>query len=235
MYDPPSGKRLVLNAPEVSRREYRRRESPDPGLVREHLRDVQGRLAPGGERRPRTRRTSGSGRRRPRRSRSRIRRRTRRSISSTTPGLTCSRRRSRSRLKIGDQVVGHSSPAMPSCPKLLIVPVDRRPTGDRRHWSSSSSTSIARSSLAAPIRASWGSGSFTPTSNRSRSGSRTAHSLGGSRAAPTWTVAILDTRANQMVGSLVPMNVLKTVRLAMAACCARRSQALPLPRPRSCS
>ena len=26
---------------------------------------------------------------------------------STTPGRTCSRRRSRSRLKIGDQVVGH--------------------------------------------------------------------------------------------------------------------------------
>ena len=51
MYDPPSGKRLALNAPEASRREYMVDEVPDPGLVREHLLDHEGRLAPGGKRR----------------------------------------------------------------------------------------------------------------------------------------------------------------------------------------
>ena len=51
MYDPPSGKRLVLNAPEASRREYIVAKVQILRLVREHLRDVQGRLAPGGKRR----------------------------------------------------------------------------------------------------------------------------------------------------------------------------------------
>ncbi len=133
LYDPPSGKRLVLNAPEASRREYVVAKIQILASSREHLRDLQGRLAPGGKRRqePAERVAVDQEDRDARRSRTRRRTSTLYLEYDARPDLFTPPQQVT--LKIGDQVVGQFT-ADAKSPTLLTFPMTAASSGPATWW-----------------------------------------------------------------------------------------------------
>ena len=159
----------ALQCASSSRQEYEVAQVPAAAAVREHLPDLQGRLAPGrggaGQRRP----SSGSGRRRRRRSRSRTRRRTPRSTSSSTPGPTSSARPQQVTIRSGDQVDRHVRGRLEGPRSCVTFPVTAAQLGDARHGGDPLEVDQDVRTRRRRTPASSASGSFTRSSSPDKS------------------------------------------------------------------
>ena len=136
LYDPPSGKRLVLNAPEASRREYIVAKIQIlPSAENIYVHGWQGRLASGGKRRQEPAERVAVDQEDRRRCRSRTRRRTSTLYLEYDARPDLFPPPQQVTLKIGDQVVGQFA-ADAEVPKILTFPMTAAQLGTGRHGGS---------------------------------------------------------------------------------------------------